>query len=131
MSEIAEELKASAVKSGSESEDVTIWDRAQAKRRRASYIQPSLVSKLFPGVDTKTICQLCEMVEASPLEVQELIPGATTKQVCRFFDLIEASSKAAAEVNRDKSEDLAMSDPNKSLFEQLRDMHRQRQDIYL
>ena len=127
MSDVVEEnQKSPALSAGSNSDNDPIWDRALAKRRRAAYIQPSLVSKIFPQLDTKTICQLCEMVESSPLEIQELVPDATTKQVCRFFDLVGPSAEAAAVVNPARRKGSPMAAPNMSLFEQLRELDRQR-----
>ena len=66
------------------------------------------------------------MVDSSPLEIQELAPKASTKQVCRFFDLVGASAIAAADDNPALREGLPTADPNMSLFEQLRELDRQR-----
>ena len=127
MSDVVEEnQKSPALSAGSNSDNDPIWDRALAKRLRAAYIQPSVVSKIFPKLDTKTICQLCEMVESSPLEIQELVPDASTKQVCRFFDLVGPSAEAAAVDNPARRKGSPMADPNISLFEQLRELDRQR-----
>ena len=66
------------------------------------------------------------MVESSPFEVQELVPDATTEQVWSFFDLVGKSSKTTADDNLALREGLAIADLNKSLFEQLRELDRQR-----
>ena len=127
MSDVVQENRKSPVlNAGSDSDNDPIWDRALAKRRRAAYVQPSAVSKIFPDLDTKTICQLCEMVESSPLEIQELLPDASTKQVCRFFDLVGLSAEAAVVPKPARREGSAMADPNLSLFEQLRELDRLR-----
>ena len=66
------------------------------------------------------------MVVSSPLKVQELVPDGTTKQVFRFFDLVGASAKVAADDNLVLRKGVNMADPNMSLFEQLRELDRQR-----
>ena len=125
---VQENKKSPVVSAGSNSDndDDPIWDRALAKRRRTAYVQPSAVSKIFPTLNTKTICQLCEMVDSSPLEIQEFLLEASTKQVCRFFDLVGLAAEAAAVDKPARREGSPMADPNLSLFEQLRDLDRQR-----
>ena len=126
MVDVVEEQPKSPLSAESSSDNAPIWNRALAKRRRAAYIRPSLVCKIFPRQDTKTICQLCDMVDASPTDIQELVPDASTKQVCRFFDLVGPSAEAAAVEKSARREGSLMADPNTSLFERLRELDRER-----
>ena len=52
-----------------DSDDRSIWDRAQSKRRRTDLLSLSKVSKIFPGLDTKLVCQLTELVDCTPLDI--------------------------------------------------------------
>ena len=109
-----------------ECDNRSIWDRARSKRRRTELLSLSKVSKIFPDLETKLLCQLSEMVDCTPLEIKELILEATTKQLCAFFDLIEAKAAHKSDSRREQSGLKSGKAKSNSLLDQLRHLDEQR-----
>ena len=58
------------------------------KRKRRTFISPSLIMNAFPDIAPAILCQLTELDPPTPSEVLDLIPAATSEQIARFFDTL-------------------------------------------
>ena len=66
--------------------------RRQVKRKRQSFVSPSLILKVFPEIDPDVLCQLSELDPPTPSNVLALVPGASSMDIARFFDLLNGTA---------------------------------------
>ena len=71
-----------------------------SKRSRRSYVPPSLLLEVFPGVEPEILCKLSELDPPTPSKLLALVPGASSTEIAEFFDLLNgpASSSPVARV---------------------------------
>ena len=61
----------------------------QKKRSRKTCLNFGKVFEIFPGKDTKVLCQLAELSELLPSRVRALVPEASAVQITAFMNLVE------------------------------------------
>ena len=69
--------------------------KLSGKRKRRTFISPSLVLKSFPDISPAVLCQLTELDPPTPSEVLNLIPAATSAQIAQFFDTLGGEHPAS------------------------------------
>ena len=74
--------------------------RRKSKRKRQSFVSPSLILKVFPEIEPDVLCQLSELDPPTPTNVLALIPGASSTEIARFFDLLNGTSRQSPTVER-------------------------------
>ena len=62
--------------------------KLSGKRKRRTFISPSLVLNAFPDISPAVLCQLTELDPPTPSDVLNLIPAATSAQIAQFFDTL-------------------------------------------
>ena len=72
----------------------------RSKRKRQSFVSPSLILKVFPEIDPDVLCRLSELDPPTPSNVLALVPGASSKEIARFFDLLSGSTHQSPTVER-------------------------------
>ena len=80
------------------------------KRKRRTFISPSLVLKSFPGLASDVLCQVTELDPPTPTNILNLIPEATSEQIAQFFDTLSGEpatspSPASSQVVSQPAED--------------------------
>ena len=58
------------------------------KRRKISYLSPSLILKVFPDVPAEVLCQIAELDPLTPTDILNLVPDAKAADIAKFFDLV-------------------------------------------
>ena len=82
-----------------------------AKRKRQSFISPSLVLKTFPNIAPDALCQLTELDPPTPSDVLNLIPAATSAQIAKFFDTLSQEPAKSPTPASDQVAKLPAEDP--------------------
>ena len=82
----------------SESDEIAESDRPicpprKKKRRRRSYIEPSLISEVFPQIEPDVLCKLSEQKQVKLSEVLELIPNASSAEIAELYQTERQISK--------------------------------------
>ena len=86
------------------------------KRKRRTFISPSLVLKSFPGIASDVLYQLTELDPPTPTDVLNLIPEATSEQIAQFFDTVSGepvtspSSASSQVVSQPAEESTSLAD---------------------
>ena len=67
----------------------------RSKRSRCSYVPPSLVLKVFPGVETEILVKLSELYPPTPAKLLALVPGASSTDIAKFFDVLNGPASSS------------------------------------
>ena len=62
--------------------------KLSGKRKRCTFVSPSLVLNSFPGISPAVLCQITELDPPTPTDVLNLVPAATSAQIAQFFDTV-------------------------------------------
>ena len=111
----------------SESSQIAESDRPimpirQQKRRRRSYVDPSLILQSFPEIEPEVLCKLSEMKRVTPSEVLALLPNASSQDIATFFTKLKGRvNTSPAREQRNNSSSAHRSDSKPSLLDELKE----------
>ena len=100
------------------------------KRRRRSYIDPSLILQAFPQIEPDVLCKLSELKQVTPSEVLALVPNASSEDIADFFAKLKGSANISpAREQRNKSSSGHRGGSKPSLLDELKEDIEDAEDI--
>ena len=102
--------------------DRPICPPRKKKRRRRSYIDPSLILEVFPQIEPDVLCKLSEQKQISPSVVLALLPNASSVEIAELFTKLKGrSQKSPGREQRHQSRSVPRDDSKPSLLEELKE----------